>query len=256
MLKPAQLYKEELNKKILEKWYTDDLAYYTGWHGESIADLPDNNATRHDFVSVDHGNVIGYISYNIDYVSLSARDWGAINFDKGNLTFAKDLFQAIEDVFYKYNMHRMEWCCIADNPIIHSYRTFIRLHGGRECGYFRQCAVLPDGLWHDSVQFEILETEFSLTPIPEDEHIQPKCGEWVEADKILPLNQGRYFVSDGKNPWIDVDNYDPDSHEFIHASGYHIGDVDIDVKYWTPYLKLPQGDIECKKIHTAKNEAN
>lgn len=57
-------------------------------------------------------------------------------------------------------MNRIEWWCYADNPAIRGYRNFIKRHGGRECGYWRQIARLQDGQLHDSVSFEILEEEF------------------------------------------------------------------------------------------------
>ena len=57
-------------------------------------------------------------------------------------------------------MNRLEWTCYADNPAIRGYRKFIKLCGGVECGYRRQCVLLPDGKLHDQVRFEILKEEF------------------------------------------------------------------------------------------------
>ena len=54
-----------------------------------MINIPDNNADSHCFVSVDKDdNVIGYISYNVDWSAMSADNWGIISFDKGNLIFA------------------------------------------------------------------------------------------------------------------------------------------------------------------------
>ena len=47
-----------------------------------------------------------------------------------------------------------------DNPAIRGYRNFIKKHGGRECGYYRQIARLQDGKLHDRVEFEILKEEW------------------------------------------------------------------------------------------------
>lgn len=57
-------------------------------------------------------------------------------------------------------MNRISFRCYVDNPAIRGYRNFIRKHGGRECGYYRQNARLQDGKLHDSVEFEILACEF------------------------------------------------------------------------------------------------
>lgn len=161
MLKPAQLYKEELEKKNTEAWYQPENIYWNGGTGDSSINLPDNNYGSHCFVSVDkEDNVIGYISYCIDWSAMSADRFGIISFDKGNLTFAKDLYQAICDLFEKYHMNRISWFCFADNPAIRGYRKFVEKHGGVQCAYYRQQARLQDGLLHDSVAFEILASEF------------------------------------------------------------------------------------------------
>ena len=161
MLKPAQLYKDELNEKMIETWYKPENIYYHGGTGEYTIDLPDNNKNRHDFVSVDkYGDVIGYISYCIDWESMVVNNLGIISFDKGNLEFVKDLYQVICDVFEVYHMNKMEFFCYADNPALRGYRNFIKKYGGKECGYFRQITKLRDGKLHDSVCFEIMASEF------------------------------------------------------------------------------------------------
>lgn len=161
MLKPAQLYEKPLQKCMINTWYKPEYIYYHGGTGEYTLDLPDNNKNQHCFVSVDKDdNVIGYISYNVDWDAMSADNWGIISFDKGNIEFAKDLYQAICDCFEIYRLNRISWFCYADNPAIRGYRNFIKKHGGRECGYYRQYIKLKDGKLHDSVSFEILAEEF------------------------------------------------------------------------------------------------
>lgn len=161
MIKPAQLYKEEIKKKYIETWYNEEYMYYSGWSGVEEPDIPDNNYDSHHFVSVDNdGNILGYISYSVGFVTMSADRFGAISFDKGNVLFAKDLYQIICDIFEKYHLNRLCWSCIADNPAIRGYRNFIEKHGGRECAYHRQICKLMDGKLHDNVEFEILVSEF------------------------------------------------------------------------------------------------
>ena len=161
MLKPAQLYVKQLDAKLVNGWYDSENIFYSRDPGESFSCLTDHNRDDHDFVSVDEsGNVIGYVGYSICWITRSAYHLGIISFDKGNLTFIKDVYQAIYDCFYKHNMNRLEWTCHADNPAIRGYRKFIKLCGGVECGYQRQCQMLPDGKLHDQVRFEILKEEF------------------------------------------------------------------------------------------------
>lgn len=161
MLKPAQLYAEKLREENIRSWYRPENIYWNGWAGESQIELPDDNGSCHCFVSVDkNDDVTGYITYNVDWAAMSAHQFGIISYKKNNLEFAKDLYKVICDCFYKYHFNRIGWCCYADNPAIRGYRNFIKKHGGRECGYYRQIAKLMDGQMHDSVQFEIMADEF------------------------------------------------------------------------------------------------
>lgn len=161
MLKPAQLYMEELQEENINAWYQPENIYWNGGVGDTSIDLPDNNYDSHHFVSVDkNDNVIGYICYSVDWNALSADRFGMISFRKGNIEFAKDVYRAICNIFKVYHLNRIQWCCFADNPAIRGYRNFIKKHGGRECGYYRKRARLQDGLLHDMVDFEIMAEEF------------------------------------------------------------------------------------------------
>lgn len=161
MLKPAQLYKDKLQEKNIETWYDQRYIYYHSGTGAYDISLPDNNCDRHNFVSVDkEDNVIGYISYKIDWCAMSADNFGIISYDIGNVEFLRDCYTAVVDLFEKYHMNRVGWFAYADNPAVKSYRDFINKHGGRECAYLRQVAKLTDGKLHDAVEFEILAEEF------------------------------------------------------------------------------------------------
>lgn len=161
MLKPAQLYADQLRIENIKSWYKPENIYWHGGTGEYEIQLSDNNKETHDFVSVDNAdNILGYISYAIDWEAMSADNWGIISFQKGSVEFAKDVLQAIRDCFHKYGMNRIQWFCWADNPAIRGYRNFIRKYGGKECGYLRQAGKLRDGKLHDSVWFEVLAEEF------------------------------------------------------------------------------------------------
>lgn len=92
---------------------------------------------------------------------MSSDGWGIISFEKGNMEFVKDLYQAICDCFEVYHLNRISWNCYADNPAIRGYRNFVKKNGGRECAYFRQYIKLRDGKLHDSVSFEILAEDFN-----------------------------------------------------------------------------------------------
>lgn len=161
MLKPAQLYRDQLQEENIKSWYKTENIYWNGGPFDSMINLKEDNYDCHQFVSVDKDdNVIGYICYEINWSVMSAHSFGIISFKKGSIEFAKDVYTAIFDIFEKYHLNRIAWYCYADNPAIRGYRNFIKKHGGRECAYYRQNARLQDGRLHDSVEFEILAEEF------------------------------------------------------------------------------------------------
>jgi hypothetical protein len=161
MLKPAQLYEEELRRKMVSCWHDPAYMYYSGWTGDEVPKLPDNYYDEHNFVSVDKDdNVIGYIAYHVSWSTMSAYNFGAISFDRGNLLFGRDLFTAIDNLFNRYHMNRIQWRVIADNPVAKSYKRFIMKHGGVECSHLRQVARLLDGQLHDAIEYEILAKDY------------------------------------------------------------------------------------------------
>lgn len=161
MLKTAQLYQAAIIDRWHEKYYDDNYKWVCGSPGFSQFRFSEDTETAHDFASVDKtGIVIGVISYYTDWVTMSATDLVAINFERGNVIFAKDLYEVIVNIFEKFNLNRLCWSCIADNPAIRGYRHFIEKFGGRECGYFRQETRLQDGKMYDRVYFEILADDY------------------------------------------------------------------------------------------------
>lgn len=162
MLVPAQLYRDEINKKMIKGWYNLDNMYYHDSPASYMIDLPDNNSEIHCLASISNGEVIGYISYCVDYQTMSADNFKFISFDKGNLTFVDNIHELILALFLKYNFNRVAWQCYADDPAIQVYRKLINEFGGREAAYLRQTTKLLDGKIHDSVIFEILREDIII----------------------------------------------------------------------------------------------
>lgn len=159
MIKPAQLYAEELKRLYCETWYNPKYMYYQSYVGTEEFHLPDNNYERHSFAILDNNEVIGYISYRLNWASKVAYNFGIISF-KSSLVFGKDLMQIIDDIFVKYKMNKMEFYAFSDNPAIKHYYRFINKFGGREVGIIKQTSMLMDGKLHDSVMFELFRDDY------------------------------------------------------------------------------------------------
>lgn len=168
MLKSALLYKDQISDLYLETWYNPEYMYYTMSSGTEQFHFDNNNFDHHQFASVDDkDNVIGVITYTVDYQAMSATSFGAIAFQKMNGVFMKDLRQAVEDIFFKYNMNRLAFYAVADNPAVRGYKNFVKRYGGTICGYEHECCKLMDGKLHDYISFEIMAKDFK-------EHYKPR----------------------------------------------------------------------------------
>lgn len=161
MLKPAMLYEDEIKHLYTSIWYDLDYMYYSMDTGMGEYNLADNNGSHHQFASVDKdNNVIGLISYTVNWECLSANAFGAIAFQKMHPCFIADLRQALKDIFFKYNLNRLSFYAVADNPAVESYKRIILKYGGTICGYEHDCCRLIDGKLHDYISFEIMAKDF------------------------------------------------------------------------------------------------
>lgn len=160
MLRTAQNYEEQLRILYRETWYDEKYKYYYASPSTRDFSLPDNNYTSHCYVSVDKdNNVLGYIGYSVDRDSLAVHSFGILSFGF-SLTFARDLQQAIDDIFYKFNFNKIEFNVIHGNPAERAYRSFIKKYGGSEVGTYHKCVKLIDGLLYDSVMFELFREDY------------------------------------------------------------------------------------------------
>lgn len=194
MLKPALEYAEELKEKYIKEMYDLKNQFYFGWYGTKELELSDNNYDRHEFVSVDgDDNIIGFISYNICYSRRIADNFGILSFDKGNLTFPRDLSKMIHDIFCVYNLDKMVWRCFEDNPALRGYRNFIKKHGGRQRCYAINESILMDGKLHNMVEFELTKADYIDIPkkyeIPLHYSIQQEINKCVERRLKEMLDQ-------------------------------------------------------------------
>ena len=161
MIKSAHSYKEKLEKQIYESWYNLQNQYWNYGCSDGVVKLSEDNWSNHQFVSIGKDdNVEGYITYAIDHQSLKSYGWGNISFTKGSLIFAKDLYQIIYDVFFKYNLNKIEFCAYTDNPAIDAYRKFLKKVGGNSIGVRHQSNMLLDHKLHDTEEFEIMKGNF------------------------------------------------------------------------------------------------
>lgn len=165
MLKNAYLYEERIKNAMYEIWYNPKYefyfagAYHTDFkleHGEC------GDWSKRVFASVDmNDNLLGLISYGINQDTYSARSFAIISFmEKPSIIYGKDVMQAIDDVFCKYNLNRLDFFAIIGNPIVRTYDKFIEKLGGRVVGIQRQIVKDSAGNLRDEKIYEILREDY------------------------------------------------------------------------------------------------
>lgn len=157
MLIPAQLHKDELNKKYISTWYDNKFRYYhLGTSSDSLF-IPDNNNENCAFAVTDtKGEVTGFLGYHIDWLTHSVNHVGIISFTEYNPQMIKDVISHFRKLVSENNIKRFEWFAVADNPAISGYDKIIKRYGGRRVGVLRKALMLRDGKLHDFIIYEIL----------------------------------------------------------------------------------------------------
>lgn len=160
MIKPAQSYQQELNKLYYETFYDSKYMYYRGCWGTGELIVPNNTYDSHHFAILNNNQeIIGYVSYAINFASKVANNFGIISF-KPSICFGRDLIKIIDNIFIKYNMNKIEFRAFADNPVIKHYYNFIDKYGGRVVGTLIDSVMLEDSKLHDDVMFELFKEDF------------------------------------------------------------------------------------------------
>lgn len=164
MLKPAISYQGAINIELTNRWHDPKYQYYNICR--ELYDASTSADYKHEFVSVNFDNkILGFIMFETPSNCLSAMDWEMVSFIETTdynsfLIWTSDILDAINLAFIFENRIRIEFRCTDGNPVIRSYRKFIKRFGGIELR-LRQYIKIRDEL-HDEYLFEIMRDEFNF----------------------------------------------------------------------------------------------
>ena len=156
MLKPALLYKEELEKKFTECMYDDEYCLYMGYvHGHELPKIePQDNV--YQWAIVDKAKLIGWFAYRIQPETDMVYNFGLYSFDKGNPIIGIDVFNKMEKLVR--NFRRIEWRALSTNPTVKHYDKFCQKHNGNKV-ILHKVGKTPDGSYWDDIIYEIVKAE-------------------------------------------------------------------------------------------------
>lgn len=156
MLKHASLYKTEIERNILNLAYTEEMFLYTGSLGYFMPNLENLDDGYRRYAIVDENEkLIGYFTYDIDFYSLSVRNFGLFSFDKGNKIIGIDIYKELKKLINDYHIHRIEWRMVGGNPVERHYDNFLKKYNGNK---FILTDAIRDkqGNYHNDIIYEII----------------------------------------------------------------------------------------------------
>lgn len=167
MLDNAFKYKDEIQKLMYDTWYDEKYMFYHASTERTEFEMSTGAyGNGRQFASVRNKDgkteVIGLISYTVDTEVSRARHFGAINFTDDIYTMGRDISQAVDDIFCKFNLNSLEWFCITGNPVERSYDRLVNIYGGRIVGVFNDAVKTMDGVIRDDKMYEILRADYML----------------------------------------------------------------------------------------------
>lgn len=158
MLKPAIIYKDEIERKFNEQLYTQDFFYYTGYDGSTY--IPE--IKREDFlfqyaiIDASKSNdkkLIGYFSYSLSPFNDTINNFGLYSFDPGNPIIGRDILKKMKELVKAH--HRVEWRMIAGNSVKRHYDKFCHRYGGNIVK-LQEAVRTPSGEYVDEYIYEII----------------------------------------------------------------------------------------------------
>ena len=157
MLIPAILKKDEILEAFKKYYYTDDMMFETGGIGNWLPDIQEEtNGDKFQYAIIDSDEeLIGFLSYTVDWYSSCAYNFGLISFNRGIPTIGRDLFNELTKLINEYKLHRIEWKMVGGNPVEKSYDKFCNKFNGTK-HVFRDTMKDKYGKYHDSIIYEII----------------------------------------------------------------------------------------------------
>lgn len=156
MLKPAILYKEEIEREIRKRYYTDAMFYASASLDNYTPDIKDNSSEGlFQYAILDTDKIIGYIGYHIDYYVSRAYSFLIFSFadtPEEKYRFGKAVYEIIDGLTHQF--HSIEWRAVQGNPACRAYDKIVKRHNGHKL-VLRDSNRDKYGNYHDDYIYEI-----------------------------------------------------------------------------------------------------
>ena len=104
--------------------------------------------------------VNGVISFNIDWATAKACSLHVAAFGPNPITFARDVKEAIDWIFTKFNCEGLTFAVIVGNPAERIWDKAIKRLNGRVVGYYKRDVKLIDNKHYDIKFYEVIKEDY------------------------------------------------------------------------------------------------
>lgn len=169
MIQPAILWKDEISKAFNRKLYTQEHFWYDGGIDNYEQEIKEE-ANKYQFAIVVSGQLIGFISFRVDWYCSCAYNFGLIKFlpyyfDSSTYDYKEStpkMVSAIREVIRMiegFNLHRIDFRCVGGNPAEKGYDRILKRFQGKydlRKVYFKDNIKDRQGKYHDTKMYELI----------------------------------------------------------------------------------------------------
>lgn len=154
MLVPAIIYKDEIEKQMKMRQYSDEMLFYNGWLGFEFSIHETSDGNMYEYAIVDKDEVVGFFVYSVDWVARSINSIGLFSF-KTSSVIGIDVYKEIKKMIRDYKFHRISWRMVSGNPVEPHYDRFCNRYKGVK-HILRDAVVDRYGKYHNDIIYEII----------------------------------------------------------------------------------------------------
>ena len=158
MIRPAILFKEELSKAFSSQLYSQEYFWYEGGIENYEQEIREES-DKFQFAIFDHEQLVGYISFRVDWYCSSAFNFGLVSFtDKPSLIMTSAILEVIK-MIDGFNLHRIDFRCISGNPAESGYDGIIGRFSGKynlRKVEFKDNSRDRQGNYHSTIMYELI----------------------------------------------------------------------------------------------------
>jgi RimJ/RimL family protein N-acetyltransferase len=164
MIKPAILYKQQLEQKIQEHFYTDEAFYFNASRSQyapDISEYQNGDECKFQFAVLKNtGEVVGYLSYTIRRFDSQLYDVAAYDFEHSS----ESKYAMVTALMYmakqaeQEKIHRVEIYCVEGNPVKEKYDDLMDSFTNYKLAIHDLRDIVKDrfGEYHDEFMYQLI----------------------------------------------------------------------------------------------------